>query len=183
MCWAVLLFSFIPPGSPICAEGNLSNAREAERPDGKAENAFGRSDFSIVISLTREDCLQAALASCWGNDDNCFCRLDAAATTMAALSALQIYSQGHNVCQTFRGERSVCHTYSHHIRSPSNFSEIVTAKVCLDKTFFIRRLTSQIVTWTEDCFLNVSLVCHRHLKLTVLGKARFVKKGRYCAAS
>lgn len=72
------IFSLIPTGSPICLKvsllsshesrcrlvnRNLSNSREAARPDGKAANAFRHSDFSlfIVISLTWGGCLQAAL--------------------------------------------------------------------------------------------------------------------------
>lgn len=70
----------------------------------------------FVISPTRGDRLQAALGVatrvCWGNDENCFCRSDAAATTMAALSALQIYRQGHNMRQTFqRGPFILSHLF------------------------------------------------------------------------
>lgn len=41
----------------------------------------------------------------------------------------------------------------------------------MDGAFFIRRLMSEIALWTENCILNVTLVCHRYSKIIALGKA------------
>lgn len=68
------------------------------------------------------------------------------------------------------GDRLFCHIYSHHIKSSPNFSSVVIAKVSLDSTVFIRQLRPEIVVWTDDCFLNVTLVCHADILL--IGRAK-----------
>lgn len=68
------------------------------------------------------------------------------------------------------GGRLFCHIYSHHIKSSPNFSSVVIAKVSLDSTVFIRQLRPEIVVWTDDCFLNVTLVCYADILL--IGRAK-----------
>lgn len=68
------------------------------------------------------------------------------------------------------GDRLFCHIYSHHIKSSPNFSTVVIAKVSLVSTIFIRQLRPEIVVWTDDCFLNVTLVCYADILL--IGRAK-----------
>lgn len=59
----------------------------------------------------------------------------------------------------FSGDRLVCHTYFHHISPLPPFPKWSSEKVSLDN-LFIRQLMAEIALWTENCFLNVTLVCH-----------------------
>lgn len=63
----------------------------------------------------------------------------------------------------FSGDRLVCHTYFHHIKSYSSFSQVVIGKVSLDNILFISELMAEIALRTEYCFLNVTLVCHKDI--------------------